>query len=68
MEAAQHAAEIVRADRDHGGEADRRVHRVAAAYPVPELEHIGGVDAELLHFFGIGRDGDKMFGYGGAMF
>ena len=37
----------VGADGDHGGQADGRVHRVAAADPVPEAEHVGGVDAEL---------------------
>ena len=68
MEAAEHAAEIVRADRNHGGEADRRVHGVAAADPVPELEHIGRVDAEFLHLLGVGGDGDKMFGDGRAIF
>ena len=38
---------MLRADRDHRREADRRVHRVAAADPVPEAEHVAGVDAEL---------------------
>ena len=33
-------------DRDHQRQADRRVERVAPADPVPELEHVGGVDAE----------------------
>ena len=40
-------AEVLRPDREHGRQADRRIHRVAAADPVPEPEHVGGVDAEL---------------------
>ena len=34
-------------DGEHGRQADGRVHRIAAADPVPEPEHVGGVDAEL---------------------
>ena len=46
-EAGQHLGEPVRADRQHRGQPDGRVHRVPAAHPVPEAEHVGGVDAEL---------------------
>ena len=49
VEAGEHRAEVVGADREHRREADRRIHRVAAADPVPEAEHVGGVDAELRH-------------------
>ncbi len=65
VEAGEHGAEVVRADGEHGGEADGRVHGVAAADPVPEAEHVGGVDAELGDFFGVGGDGDEVFGDGG---
>ena len=54
------AAEVIRADRQHRREADRRLHGVAPADPVPEPEHVGGVDAELRHFRGIGRDRDEV--------
>ena len=47
VESVQHGAEVVRPDGDHGGEADRRGHGVAAANPVPELEHVGAIDTEL---------------------
>ena len=47
VEAGQHLVETVRADRHHRRQADRRVHRVPAADPVPEAEHVRGVDAEL---------------------
>ena len=39
-------AKPLRADRQHRREADRRVHRVAAAHPVPEAEHGSRVDPE----------------------
>ena len=64
MEAVQHGAEVVWTDGQHGGEADGRVQGVAAADPVPELEHIGGIDAEFGHPFGVGGDRDKMPGHG----
>ena len=36
------------------------VHRVASADPVPELEHVGGIDAERADGRGIGRDRDEV--------
>ena len=62
VEARQQLGEVVRPDRDHGGEADRRVHRVPAADPVPEPEHVLRVDAERRHAFCVGRDGHEMLG------
>ena len=64
VEAFEHGAEVVGADGDHGGEADGGVHGVAAADPVPEAEHVGGVDAELGDGFGVGGDGDEVAGDG----
>ena len=52
VEAGQHLVELLRPDRHHRRQADGRVHRVAAADPVPEAEHVGGVDAELRHPLG----------------
>ena len=46
VKAGEHRAEILRPDGDHRRQADRRVHRVAAADPVPEPKHVGRVDAE----------------------
>ena len=54
------ARKLVRADGEHGGEPDGGVHRVAAADPVPEAEHVRGVDAELRDLLGIGRDRDEV--------
>ena len=63
VKAGEHGAEVLRADREHGRQADRRIHRVATADPVPEAEHVGGVDAELRHALGVGRYGDKVPAY-----
>ncbi len=35
-------------------------HRVAAAHPVPEAEHVGGVDAELADLLRVRADGDEV--------
>ena len=53
VEAIQQSAEVIRADSTHGRQADRRVHGVAPADPVPELEHVGRIDAEFGDFRGI---------------
>ena len=50
VEAGEELAEPVVADRDHERQPDRRVDRVAPAHPVPEAEHVRGVDAELRTF------------------
>ncbi len=60
VEAVQHLAEILRPHGDHGGQADSRVHGVAAAHPIPEFEHVGRIDAEFRHLRGIGRNGDEV--------
>jgi hypothetical protein len=62
VEAFEHRSEVLRADRKHGRKADGGIHRIASADPVPELEHVGGIDPELRDLFGIGRDGDEMPG------
>src|SRR4249920_3869457 len=61
MEAAEHGAEIVRANSHHGREPDSRIHRIAAADPIPETKHIGRINAEPRYLLSIGGDGDKMF-------
>ena len=47
---------------EHQRQADRRVDRVAAADPVPEAEHVLGVDAELGDLLGVGADRDEVLG------
>ena len=61
MEAGQHPAEALGPDRDHRREADRGVHRVAAADPVPEAEHVRRVDAELGYLVRVRRHRDEVF-------
>src|SRR6516165_504876 len=58
----EHRAEVFRTDSDHRRETDRRIHRVATDDPIPEREHVGGVDAERRHLGRIRRGGDKMSG------
>ena len=60
VKAIEHGAEVIRADGDHGRKADRRVHRVAAADPIPESEHVGGINSELRNLGCICRHRDKM--------
>ena len=67
VEPVEHAPELLRADRQHRREADRRIHRIAAADPVPELEHVGCIDAELGDLPGIGRNGDEVLGDRGGI-
>ena len=45
-------------------QADGGPQRVAAADPVPELEHVGGVDAERRDLLGVGRERDEVLGDG----
>ena len=65
MESGEHFAEVVRAEGDHVGEADGGIHRIAAPYPIPEAEHVGGVDAELGDLLGICGNGDEVLSDGG---
>src|SRR6516165_219611 len=58
----EHRAEVFRAHRDQRRETDRRIHRVATPDPIPEREHVGGVDAERRHLGRIRRGGNKMPG------
>ena len=55
-------SEVGGADGDHQREADGAREGVAAAHPVPETEHVGGVDAELRYLLGVRGDGDEVFG------
>ena len=60
VEAFEHLREVFGADLDHDGQADGGVEGVAAADPVPETEHVGGVDAEGGDFIRGRGDGDEM--------
>ena len=59
--------EVVHANVECDGGADGRPERVPAADPVPEAEHILGVDPKLADPFGVGRERGKMLGHGGLV-
>ncbi len=62
VEPGQQVVEALGADRQHRGQTDRRIHRVPASHPIPEDEHVRGVDPEPGNFLRVGRDGDEMPG------
>ena len=62
VHAREELAELLLADRDHEGEADRGVDRVAPAHPVPEAEHVGLVDAERRDLLGVRRHRHEVLG------
>ena len=59
----QHGAKLRRPDGEHQRQANRRVHRIAPADPVPEAEHVGWGDAELRDPLGVGRYGHEVPGH-----
>ena len=67
VEAGQHLGEAAGADRQHRREPDRRVHRVTAPDPLPEAEHVRGIDAELTDLLGVGRNRDEVLGDRGLL-
>ena len=68
VEPGEHVVEAVGPDGEHGREADGGVHRVTAAHPIPEAEHVGGIDAERGHGLGIGAHRDEVLRHGGRIF
>lgn len=58
--ARQKLVEVVESDVEGDREADGGPERVAASDPIPELEHVGGIDAELSHGLGVCRQGNEV--------
>ena len=56
----QHVLEVVGTDREHDGKSNRGPERVSSTDPVPELEHVGGIDSESGDGGSIGRESDKV--------
>ena len=56
------------ADGNHGGKADGRSHGIAATHPVPETEHVVGINAEFCHFLSGCGNCYKMTGHGSFVF
>ena len=64
MGALQHGLEAVHANGQGNRQADGGPDRVAAADPIPELEHIVRVNTEFRDLFRIGGDRHEMLGHG----
>ena len=60
VKAGEHVSEIGRANRNHQRKPNSGIVGVAPADPIPEAEHIVGIDAEGLHPFGVGGDRDEV--------
>lgn len=61
MRTAKQLLKVVVPDDERDREADRGPERVAPADPVPELEHVGGRDAELGDRLRVRAQRDKVF-------
>lgn len=61
-------AKVLKADADADGKTNGRPERVAATNPVPELEHVGLVNAKLGHTLGVGGKSDKVLGNRGLLY
>ena len=66
--AVQQLLETVEADGKGDGQADSRPQREPSPHPIPELEHVGGVDAEGRHLLSVRGEGDEMLSDGGLVF
>jgi hypothetical protein len=54
--------EVVGTDEEHDGETDGGPERVSATDPIPEFEHVVGVDSERSDGLGVGRESDEVLG------
>jgi hypothetical protein len=54
---------VLHAEIDHDRQADGRPQRIAPADPIPELEHVGGIDAELAHPSSVGGHRHEVLGH-----
>ena len=60
MRPCQKIVETIIANRQDNRQSDGRPDRITPAHPVPEREHVFGVDAESPDCFGIGRNSNEM--------
>ena len=60
MRAIEKLRKLLFTDGDHDRQADCRPERKTPADPVPEDEHVVGVDAERTDSLAVGRDGNEM--------
>ncbi len=64
VKSVQHRPEVVRSDGKHCRKPDCGVHRIPPADPIPEFEHISGIDTKLRHLVLVCRNSDKVLRYG----
>ena len=55
---------VVETDAEGDGETDCRPQGVTATHPVPEFEHVGGVNTESRNSFGVGGESHEVLGDG----
>ena len=63
MRAVQKLLEAVHAYHDRNRQTDGRPKGITTAHPIPELKHVGRVDAEGSHLVAIGGHGHEMLGH-----
>ena len=66
--AVEEPLEIVEAEVERDGQPDGGPQGVPAAHPVPEAEHVLGVDAEFRDLRRVGGEGDKVLRHGALVF
>lgn len=63
MSTAKQFMEVVKANVDGNRQADGRPERVTSTNPVPETEHVLGIDTKGRYLLLIGREGNKVLSY-----
>jgi hypothetical protein len=56
--------EVVVADGQADGQTDGAPERITSTDPIPEAEHVVGMNAELGHFLFVGGKRDEMLSHG----
>ena len=67
MRSFQQLLKVVKSNIQSNGHSNGRPERIPSADPIPELEHVGLIDAEFLHFGRVGRQGNEVLGYGAGL-
>ena len=66
VETCQEFVETLPANHRHDRKSDGRIDGVSTADPIPEAEHVRGVDTELFDQGGIGGDRDEVLAHRGV--
>mmetsp|Transcript_4222 Transcript_4222/g.8573 ORF Transcript_4222/g.8573 Transcript_4222/m.8573 type:complete len:425 (-) Transcript_4222:52-1326(-) len=62
MGTSMHFHPVIKANRQGNGSSNGRPKRITSTDPIPESEHVIGIDTKLGHAFSIGRQGCKVLG------